>query len=49
VAEIEALRSKVGKGRPGFEELWDEHKRELHDRADGWIDAAQGKGGNAGR
>ena len=49
VAEIEALRRKVGTGQPGFEALWAEHKRELHDRADGWIDAAQGKDGNAGR
>jgi prevent-host-death family protein len=49
VAELEALRSKVGSGQPGFSELWDEHKRELHERPDPWIDAAQGKGGNAGR
>jgi prevent-host-death family protein len=49
MAEIEALRSKVGKGQPRFDELWEEHKRELHDRADGWIDAAQGKDGHAGR
>jgi prevent-host-death family protein len=49
VAELEALRSKVGAGQPGFSELWNEHKRELHERPDPWIDPAQGKGGDAGR
>jgi prevent-host-death family protein len=49
VAELEALRSKVGAGQLGFSELWNEHKRELHERPDPWIDSAQGKGGDAGR
>jgi prevent-host-death family protein len=48
VAELEALRSKVGAGKPGFNELWDEHKRELHEPASAWIDAARGNG-DAGR
>jgi prevent-host-death family protein len=38
VAEIEALRAKVGPG-PGFSEFWAEHKRELDDRGDRWIEA----------
>jgi prevent-host-death family protein len=45
VAELEALRAKVGPG-PGFQEVWAEHKRELDERAGRWIDA---KGGDAGR
>lgn len=45
LAELEALRAKVGPG-PVFQELWADHKRELQERADRWIDA---KGGNAGR
>ncbi len=49
VAELEALRSKVGAGKPGFGELWGEHKLELHNRADAWVDGAPVKDGDAGR
>ncbi|MBN9407543.1 MAG: type II toxin-antitoxin system prevent-host-death family antitoxin [Burkholderiales bacterium] len=45
VAELQALRAKVGGGQPAFQALWTEHKQELQDRADRWIDT---KGGNAG-
>ena len=36
--ELEALRSKVGRSGPDFEELWEEHKRERDTRGDGWTD-----------
>ncbi|MEJ5988889.1 type II toxin-antitoxin system Phd/YefM family antitoxin [Ramlibacter sp. PS3R-8] len=36
--ELEALRSKVGRGQPGFQELWEEHKRERDARGEGWTD-----------
>ncbi|MCD6078100.1 MAG: hypothetical protein K0R89_2038 [Ramlibacter sp.] len=36
--ELEALRSKVGRGEPRFQELWEEHKRERDARGDGWTD-----------
>jgi prevent-host-death family protein len=38
VAELQALRAKVGASQPGFQELWDEHKRERDGRADAWTD-----------
>jgi prevent-host-death family protein len=41
VAELAALRSKVGTGQPGFDELWDEHKHTRDERGDEWVD---GKG-----
>jgi prevent-host-death family protein len=46
LAELQALRAKVGAGQPGFQALWAEHKRELDERAERWLGA---KGGNAGR
>jgi len=46
IAELQALRAKVGGGQPGFQELWAEHKRELEERTERWLDA---KGGDAGR
>jgi|GEM_PF-590019 len=52
VAELQALRAKVGAagaGQPSFQDLWQDHKREQQERADQWIDAAAGKGGDAGR
>jgi len=42
VAELQALREKVGRGQPGFEELWDEHKRERDDRGEAWTDRPKG-------
>ena len=38
LAELEALRGKVGRGEPAFQELWEEHKRERDARGDGWTD-----------
>jgi prevent-host-death family protein len=46
-AELEALRAKVGKAGPGFQELWEEHKRERDARGDAWTDDP--KGARAGR
>jgi prevent-host-death family protein len=37
MAELQALRAKVGTGQPGFQELWAEHKQELDERADRWL------------
>jgi prevent-host-death family protein len=45
VAELQALRAKVGTAGPGFGELWAEHKRELNERGERWLDAK----GDAGR
>ncbi|WP_332825403.1 type II toxin-antitoxin system Phd/YefM family antitoxin [Ramlibacter sp.] len=45
--ELEALRSKVGRGQPGFQELWEEHKRERDARGEGWTD--EPKAPRAGR
>jgi prevent-host-death family protein len=47
VAELQALRAKVGSGGPGFQQLWDEHKRERDGRGDEWIDEPKASG--AGR
>jgi prevent-host-death family protein len=47
MAELEALRSKVGRGEPAFQELWDEHKRERDVRGEVWTEDP--KGGRAGR
>ncbi|MDB5750861.1 MAG: hypothetical protein JWP65_1282 [Ramlibacter sp.] len=47
VAELQALRAKVGQGNPGFQELWEEHKRELDGRGEPWTD--QPKAPDAGR
>jgi prevent-host-death family protein len=38
MAELEALRGKVGKADPAFRELWDEHKRERDAHGDAWTD-----------
>lgn len=38
VAELEALRAKVGEGLPGFGELWDEHKQARDQRGADWVD-----------
>ncbi|MDB5752048.1 MAG: hypothetical protein JWP65_2469 [Ramlibacter sp.] len=38
VAELEALRAKVGRAEPGFEQLWEDHKRERDGRGDAWTD-----------
>ncbi|MGZ5182758.1 MAG: type II toxin-antitoxin system Phd/YefM family antitoxin [Ramlibacter sp.] len=46
LAELETLRGKVGPGKPGFHELWDEHKRE-GDAEVAAIDAS--RGASAGR
>ena len=46
VAELAALRAKVGTGQPAFQELWDEVKQERDVRGDGWIPPA--KAGDAG-
>lgn len=46
-AELEALRAKVGTAGSGFQELWDEHKRERDDRGSTWTDDP--KGPRAGR
>src|SRR5687768_9126884 len=45
VAELQALRAKVGAAGPGFGEFWAEHKRELDERGERWLDAK----GDAGR
>ncbi len=45
VAELQALRAKVGPG-PGFGEFWSDHKRDLNERGDRWIEA---KDRDAGR
>jgi prevent-host-death family protein len=45
--ELEALRSKVGRGEPAFQELWEEHKRERDLRGEGWTD--EPKAPRAGR
>jgi prevent-host-death family protein len=37
-AELAALRAKVGTAQPGFQELWDEHKRDRDGRGDAWTD-----------
>jgi prevent-host-death family protein len=47
VAELQALRAKVGPARPGFQELWDEHKRERDARGDAWTDDPKGSGAGA--
>jgi len=47
LGELEALRSKVGRGKPGFQELWEEHRRERDARGDAWTDDP--KAARAGR
>lgn len=47
LAELEALRAKVGRGDAGFQDIWEEHKRERDARGGDWIDDP--KGTRAGR
>jgi prevent-host-death family protein len=47
MAELEALRSKVGRGEPAFQQLWEEHKRERDARGEAWTEDP--KGSRAGR
>ncbi|HEY8359081.1 MAG TPA: type II toxin-antitoxin system prevent-host-death family antitoxin [Ramlibacter sp.] len=47
VAELAGLRARVGAGQPGFEQLWEDHKRERDDRGDAWTDRP--KATDAGR
>jgi prevent-host-death family protein len=42
LAELEALRGKVGRGQPGFAEFWDEHKRERDARGGAATDDPEG-------
>ena len=44
--ELEALRTKVGRGEP-FQELWEEHQRERDARGGAWVQDP--KGSRAGR
>jgi len=37
VAELAALRAKVGAGQPPFQDLWDEVKQERDARGEAWI------------
>ncbi len=47
IAELQALREKVGTGQPGFAELWEEHKRDRDERGSAWIDSKKvGHGGD---
>ncbi len=47
IAELQALREKVGTGQPGFSELWEEHKRDRDERGSSWIDSKKaGHGGD---
>ena len=46
-AELAALRAKVGRGEPRFQDLWEEHKRERDGRGDAWTDDP--KAARAGR
>jgi prevent-host-death family protein len=47
LAELEALRAKVGRTGPEFQDLWEEHKRERDERGDAWVEDP--KGTRAGR
>jgi prevent-host-death family protein len=42
VAELAALRAKVGTGQPAFQELWNEVKQERDARGDAWIPPMKG-------
>lgn len=44
VAELAALRAKVGAGQPGFSEVWDEHKRSRDERGVDWSDSKRSVG-----
>jgi prevent-host-death family protein len=39
VAEIQALRAKVGRDGGAFRDIWEEHKQELDERAERWLHA----------
>jgi prevent-host-death family protein len=43
--ELQALRAKVGVGKPSFDEIWAEHKQELEERADRWLVAKDRRAG----
>ena len=47
VAELAALRAKVGSGGSTFQQVWEEHKHERDTRGDGWTD--EPKAHRAGR
>jgi prevent-host-death family protein len=47
VAELAALRAKVGAGGSSFQQVWEEHKGDRAARGDGWTDDP--KAGRAGR
>jgi len=47
LAELETLRSKVGRGEPGFQELWEAHRRERDARGEAWTDEPKAR--DAGR
>lgn len=44
VAEIEALRAKVGEASPGFSDLWEAHKQDRDARGGTWLDIKGAKG-----
>jgi prevent-host-death family protein len=44
--ELKTLRAKVGLGEPSFQDIWEEHKREIDERAGRWLDTK--KAGDAG-
>jgi antitoxin (DNA-binding transcriptional repressor) of toxin-antitoxin stability system len=37
VAELAALRDKVGSRGASFGKFWEEHRRDINDRADSWV------------
>ena len=43
VAELAALRAKVGADGQTFVEFWEDHKRDLNDRADSWVKPDAGR------
>jgi prevent-host-death family protein len=45
-AELQALRAKVGSG-DGFQQLWEDHKRERDERGAAWVNEPKGR--DAGR
>lgn len=47
LAELEALRFKVGSAGPAFQDLWEKHKHEGGARGGAWTDDP--KGARAGR
>jgi prevent-host-death family protein len=41
VAELAALRAKVGPGEPAFQEIWGEVKQERDARGEAWVDPSR--------